>query len=229
VAFSPDGQSIAAGTDDNIGEAMLWIWRTTNPEQPQQLSAHIGQILRLVFAPDSATIMTGSIEGLAKLWDAQSGKMLRELSHGAPVMDGLFTPDGSRLITSTLTGRIFVWDSKTGQSLEGPSAHAGAAVLEISGDGTRLASFSWDRTAKVWDTAAWREVATLTHREQVDFGAISPDGTRLITATPYDGFRIVPLDLAELIRLAKTRVQRDLTKEECRRYLREVDCAAFPR
>jgi WD40 repeat protein len=174
--------------------------------------------------------MTGGYDRRPKLWDVASGQNRTTLAdHGAIVTDGVFTPDSLRLITSSLKGEILVWDATTGQSLPGPSAHAGNASLGISADGTRLATFSWDRTAKVWDTRSWRELATLTHRELVDGGAISPDGTRIATFTPYDGVRIVPLDLAELVRLAKNRVTRDLTREECRQYLRREDCPSLPK
>ena len=223
AAFSPDGRWIAATTD----EGMLWIWSAADLTPKPPVPAHQGQVFRLVFAPDSATVMTAGLDGIAKLWNLASGER-RELGHEAGVVDAVFTPDGSRLITSTLKGDVFVWDTRTGQRLTGPVAHAKTTTLDISADGTRLATFSWDRTAKVWDTRSWRELATLTHREQVDGGAISPDGMRLATVTPYDGMRIVPLDLGELTRLARSRVGpgRDLTTEECRRYLRRERCEA---
>jgi WD40 repeat protein len=226
VAFSPNGQWIAATTADG----MLWIWRSADPKEPRKLLADQGKVFCFAFAPDSGTIMTGGYDRRPKLWDVASGQNRTTLAdHGAIVTDGVFTPDSLRLITSSLKGEILVWDATTGQSLPGPSAHAGNASLGISADGTRLATFSWDRTAKVWDTRSWRELATLTHRELVDGGAISPDGTRIATFTPYDGVRIVPLDLAELVRLAKNRVTRDLTREECRQYLRREDCPSLPK
>ncbi len=225
ATFSPDGNWIAAADDDG----KLWIWNAGNLEKPRQIQAHAGQIFRLEFAPDSTTLLTGGGDYRARLWDVASGELRQELSHDAIVVDGVFSPDGSRLFTSTLKGGIWVWDPETGERLEGPSPHAGMAGLDLSADGTRLATFSWDRTARVWDTKYWRELATLTHREQVDGGAISPDGTHLATYTPYDGVRVLPLDLGELIRLAKTRVTRNLTTEECHRYLRRDECPPVSR
>jgi len=225
VRFSPDGHWIAAGTNDG----MLRIWSAAEPTQERRWSAHAGSYF-LTFSRDSKMLMTGGNDHLAKLWDVASGKIRHELpGHKEMVMGGVLTPDGSRIITSDLQGAIIVWDTGTGERLEGPPAHGGMSDLDVSRDGARLASFSWDRTAKVWDTKSWRELATLTHREQVDGGAISPDGSRLATYTPYDGVRIVPLDLAELIQLAKTRVTRGLKPDECLRYLQRKDCPPLPR
>jgi WD40 repeat protein/flagellar motility protein MotE (MotC chaperone) len=226
VAFSPDGRWIAAGMNDGS----VSIWRAADPTQPHQQKAHASKIYLLAFSPNSKMLITAGQDHLAKLWDVASGQIRHELrGHTSDVMDGVFTPDSSAIITSDLKGVIFMWRTGTGDKLKGPPAHAGTCTLDISGNGTRLASFSWDRTAKVWDTKSWRELATLTHREQVDGGAISPDGMRLATYTSYDGVRIVPLEFAELIRLAKTRVTRDLTPDECLRYLNRKDCPSLPR
>ncbi len=230
VAFSPDGQWIAAHANDGT----VSIWKATDPTQVSQWRAHTSRLHVLAFSPDSKMLMTGAEDHLVKLWwnwDVAPGKIRHEMhGHEEVVMNGVFTPDGSRVITSDLSGAIIVWDTDAGGRLEGPPrAHKAMSFLDLSRDGTRLASFSWDRTAKVWDTKSWRELATLTHRGQVNQGAISPDGMRIATATLSDGVRIVPLDPAEVIRLAKTRVTRALRPDECLQYLQRKDCPPLPR
>jgi WD40 repeat protein len=218
VAFSQNGQWIAAST----GKGIVTIWKAEKLKEPDSWPANTASLFVLAFSPDSKMLLTAG-EGqdhLVKLWNVEPHTLLHEMpGHKEIVLSGLFTPDGLHIITSDLSGRIIVWDTRTGEKLEGPAAHAGASFLDISRDGTRLASFSWDRTAKVWDTKSWRELAIFTHREQVEQGAISPDGMRIVTVTHNDGVRILPLDSAELIRLAKTRVTRDLRPDERLFYL----------
>lgn len=226
VAVSPDGNWIAAGLSDGT----IRVWSAANPTPGREWRAHMGDMGFLGFSPDSKMVLTAGSDHLVRLWDVASGKKRHELrGHEGLVMDAVFMPDSARLVTADLKGTIIVWDTRTGGKLAGPPAHAAMAGLDLSKDGARLASFSWDRTAKVWDTKSWRELATFTHRDQVDSGAISPDGTRLATATPYGGVRVMPLDLAELIALARTRVTRDLKPDECLRYLGRKDCAPLPR
>jgi WD40 repeat protein len=227
VAFSANGKWIAAGTR----EGMVRIWDAANAKEPlHEWRAHLTEIFRLQFSPESNMLLTSAYDNVIRLWDVASSEKRLELpGHVGLIMSAVFTPDNSRLITSDLRGVIFVWDTRTGNRLERPPAHAAMAMLSLSKDGTRLASFSWDRTAKVWDTKTWRALAVFTHREQVDGGAISPDGTVLVTATSYDGVRFIPLDPAELIALARTRITRDLTPEECLRFLQQKHCPSLPR
>jgi WD40 repeat protein len=164
------------------------------------------------------------------MWDVAPGKLRLEMrGHKTVVMSGLFTPDGSRIMTSDLGGEIIVWDTGTGARLAGPPRANKMSFLELSRNGTRLLSFSWDRTVRVWDTKSWDELAMLTDWEPITQGAISPDGKRFATVTAYDGVRIVPIDTAELIRIAKTHVTRDLSPDECLLYLQRSDCPPLPR
>jgi WD40 repeat protein len=225
VAFSANGNWIAAATS----EGKLWLWDAGDLTLLHSLPAHQHTVYRITFAPESATIATGGGDGLTKIWNVQSGKVQVELpQQHAPIMDAVFTPDGTGLITATLTGAVRVWNTATGEALPGPASHSANAALRLTKDGSRLATFSWDRSARVWDTKTWQELMTLTDRGPLNGGSISFDGSHLATFTPYDGIMIVPTDLAALEQLAKSRVHRKLTREECQRYLPTEDCRVQP-
>jgi len=51
----------------------------------------------------------------------------------------------------------------------------------------------------------------------------SPDGTRLATADD-EAVRVFLLKVDDLVELAKTRVTRSLTQEECQKYLHVEQC-----
>jgi hypothetical protein len=54
--------------------------------------------------------------------------------------------------------------------------------------------------------------------------AFSPDGSQLATAGPDGTNRIYLLKIEDLVRLAKQRVTRELTIEECKQYLHLEQC-----
>jgi WD40 repeat protein len=68
---------------------------------------------------------------------------------------------------------------------------------------------------------------TLTgHTAGISGVSFSPDGTRLATSSADGTVRVYLLNIEELIALAKSRVTRTLTDEECRQYLRLEACPA---
>jgi WD40 repeat protein len=86
---------------------------------------------------------------------------------------------------------------------------------------------SQDQTIRLWDVETGREVLILRgHTAPVSDIAFSPDGVHLASAS-YDGtIREYVLPIDALIELAKSRLTRTWTQEECRQYLRLETCPA---
>jgi WD40 repeat protein len=95
----------------------------------------------------------------------------------------------------------------------------------VSPDGTRVATGSLDGTAKLGELATGRELLTLFgHDIVVNTVAFSPDGRFLATGSG-DGtvaMHLLPID--ELRKLARDRVTRTLSDQECRQYLHVGTC-----
>jgi hypothetical protein len=117
--------------------------------------------------------------------------------------------------------------SQVRMTLRGHSDRAWSVAY--SPDGKCLATASGDKTAKVWDAESGKELQTLRgHTDAVRSVAYSPDGTRLATPS-YDGTtQVYAIDIHELLNLARSRVTRDLTPDECRQYFQSEKCPAMP-
>ena len=81
----------------------------------------------------------------------------------------------------------------------------------------------------MWDATSSRPLLTLRgHSDAVYDVAFRPDGTRLATASADKTVRVYALNIEHLMGLARTRVTRSLTAEECRKDLHVEQCPPTP-
>ncbi len=81
----------------------------------------------------------------------------------------------------------------------------------------------------MWDASSGQELLTLKgHDKSVTSVAWSPDGKRLATAGGDGSVQVYAMDIHDLLKLAHTRVTRDLTPDECLRYFRSKKCPPLP-
>jgi len=134
------------------------------------------------------------------------------------------------LATTGNDALVRLWDARTGRELAARSGHAGATFgIAFSPDGGYLASSSVDRTVKIWSVAgegltADEPLTLAGHSAAVYRVAWSPDGKRLATASRDGTSRIYVTQLDDLVALAHTKVTRNLTAEECQKYLHQEQC-----
>jgi WD40 repeat protein/DNA-binding SARP family transcriptional activator len=225
VAYSPDGSMLASGHQD--GRVLLWDAETgvqiatLNPA-----SDRLPSVNDLAFSPDGSLLVWASSDGTAKVWDLRADRVIRTFTHASSVNGVAFSPDGSMVATGFRDGaKIWQLDGDRAIVLAG---HQGAVMsVRFSPDGTRVVTSSQDQTIRLWDVETGREVLILRgHTAPVSDIAFSPDGVHLASAS-YDGtIREYVLPIDALIELAKSRLTRTWTQEECRQYLRLETCPA---
>jgi WD40 repeat protein len=63
------------------------------------------------FSPDGTRVVTASVDGTARVWDAATGQpVTRPLAHQARVLSAAFSPDGTRVVTASEDRTARVWD-----------------------------------------------------------------------------------------------------------------------
>ena len=228
LGFSPDGKRIAAAAAGGTAK----VWDAATGKELLTLCCHTQFAVGIAFSPDGARIATPSLDGTAKVWDAATGKELLTLSgHGAGLWAVAFSPDGRRIATASQDGTAKLWDAATGQVLLTLSGHIGSVLdAAFSPDGTRVATAGGEGTIKLWnvtiESARSEQPLTLyaPNAEKFNSVAFSPDGKRLAGSCSDGAVRIYALPLDEIIAMAKSRVTRALTTDECRKYLHADKC-----
>ena len=80
-----------------------------------------------------------------------------------------------------------------------------------------------------WDATSGQELLTLRgHTKSVNSAAWGPDGKRLATAGADGIAQVYAMDIDDLLKLARSRVTRDLTPDECLRYFQSKTCPPLP-
>ena len=189
VAFSPDGQWLAGATKSAASnDGSVWVRDAATGQLKYELPDHEIKASCVAFSQERGLLASGSWTGLARIWDASTGRLLHVLraEHIHPVGGLAFSPDGQHLAVGNLDRRIDVWDTKSAQRMLSFAAHSGGVVngLAFHPDGRRFASASEDRTVKIWEWPSGREVLQL--RGHADFCrgvAFSPDGRLLASAS----------------------------------------------
>jgi WD40 repeat protein/transcriptional regulator with XRE-family HTH domain len=228
VKFSPDGTQMASAGSK---EKTVKLWAIATGKELFTLSGHEGRVFWLDFSPDGKRLISGGEDGVAIVWDLANGKPLFKLPISTGVNFGVsYSPDGTRLLTTDSSEVAKAWDATTGQLLMELSGHTGPVYgAAWSPDGTRIATASADKTVKLWDAASGEDLLTLYGHSAVVGGvAFSPDGMRLMTMSDDGTARIYTLSIEDLIALAKTRVTRSLTTQECQQYMHVATCPSEP-
>ena len=104
-------------------EEIMRLQRTNTSAQ-----SHL-QALRLSLSP---MILTASTDNTAKLWDADTGKLIRSFhGHNDPVNSAVFSKDGGRILTASHDNTAKLWNVETGQLIHSFQGHKSAVKSAV--------------------------------------------------------------------------------------------------
>ncbi|MYD88824.1 MAG: WD40 repeat domain-containing protein, partial [Caldilineaceae bacterium SB0662_bin_9] len=111
VAFSPDAQTLASGSDDHT----VRLWDITTGTLHRTLEGHTGQVYSVAFSRNGRILASGSGDHTVRLWDVATGTLRHTLeSHTDQVYSVAFSPDGRILASGSGDHTVRLWDVATG-------------------------------------------------------------------------------------------------------------------
>jgi WD40 repeat protein len=175
VAISPDGRTIAFGTND----AQIRLHDAATGKEMKKLKGHANGTASIVFSPNGKTLAShGLADNTIRLHDPIEGIELRQivLQTNNPAPGGGFVVRGGYLGGGALT-LTFSADSRT--LLAQQPANLGQLMMA----GGQPQPTTTGTTVRMWDVATGKDVRKFTLPSQHGVGsiALSPDGRILAT------------------------------------------------
>jgi WD40 repeat protein len=178
----PDGLPPTTQAAKQMGEEYEWLRLQQKPSKLRALiqtmnhaSASLsagegcssGMVTSVCFSPSGDCIVSGSSNGILKVWDAASGREQASMKHGGERIRGVekgvtnvkFSPRGDRIVSGSSNGTLKVWDVVSGEE-QARMAHdttcdivseTGVTSVCFSPTRNHVASGGNDGNIKFWD------------------------------------------------------------------------------
>ncbi|MDQ1287113.1 MAG: hypothetical protein QG622_678 [Actinomycetota bacterium] len=147
VAFSPDGGTLVAGSNDGA----VRFWDVSDPDRPRPAGDPlVGKISTWVnaidFHPDGQLLAVAAADGAVRVWDLRTRKPVVTLPHPQPVTAVAFRGPQGDLLTNSADGVARLWSVPgpmipvDGHPVTTVAFRPGSTVLAAAGGEIRL----WD-------------------------------------------------------------------------------------
>ncbi|MFN5138361.1 MAG: NB-ARC domain-containing protein [Pseudanabaena sp.] len=210
IACSNQQNLLASGHEDQT--IKLWNVDINTPQtlepdlQPfQVLRGHSDRILSTTFSPDGQILASGSADRTIKLWDVNTGKLLKTLQgHRSWIWEIAISPDSKFLASGSYDHTVKLWDLESGECLQTLQGHPSSVLsVRFSHDGKTLFSSGYDQIVKHWELETGECLYTWEADSSNRIWAmeISPNSQYLATGGDDHSIKLWDIETGECLRL----------------------------
>ncbi|MCA9136138.1 MAG: hypothetical protein KDB00_05250 [Planctomycetales bacterium] len=118
VDMDPSGNLLATGGGQPSRAGELMIWNATDGALVRKIeNPHDDTVLCVRFSPDGKTLASGGADRMVKLWDVESGELLKTLEgHTHHVTAIAWNVNQRQLASGSADESVKIWDLESGQS-----------------------------------------------------------------------------------------------------------------
>ncbi|MBP1665818.1 MAG: vgb 1, partial [Bacteroidetes bacterium] len=147
------------------------------------VSVHKGNINSIALSPDGKSILTGSQDSTARLWDLNGNLMQVFKGHQDIIFSVAFSHDGKNILTGSGDKTARLWDL-AGNIIQEYKGHPGIVFsVTFSPDGKTILTGSMDKTARLWDLKGNELQVFKGHEDNISSVAFSHDGKSILTGS----------------------------------------------
>ena len=160
VAFSPNGQTLAAGDSGGY----VGLWDTANEKRTATFLYEGNEVNSVAFSPNGQTLAVGDSDGDVGLWNTATGKRTATLSEskGTAVYSVAFSPNGHTLAVGDNDGKVGLWDTASGKRTAILSEGNQVNCVAFGPNGQTLAVGDGRGDVGLWDPASGRRTGSLS-------------------------------------------------------------------
>jgi WD40 repeat protein/serine/threonine protein kinase len=176
--------------------ARLWDLKTGS--QLREFAGHTNTVTAVAFSHDGGFILSGSADASIRIWDRESGREVRTLTHSAQVLS--IAVRGELLLASDYDfesgrGNLILWNWQTGGEIRRFAGQRDVIYsVAISPDGQRIlagcgpsgpfSEHSGDNDLALWDLHAGEILRRMRgHKDAVFQVAFRPDGRSAVSSS----------------------------------------------
>ena len=155
-------------------------------------TGHSSSVTAVKFNRHGSELISASIDGTLKLWDAITGKEIRTLARHTDRITAIeLSPDGSTAISASWDKPPIVWETSSWKQLLMFSGHTGPVnQVAYAPNGETVASASTDTSVEIWDVSSGQRIRTLIdHTGEVNTVTFTPDGNYVISGAGSFGIQ----------------------------------------
>ncbi|KAG2737892.1 WD40 repeat-like protein [Suillus brevipes Sb2] len=166
-------------------DGLIRVWDLeTDTQVGEEWEAKDFGVYTIALSPDSKKVASGSLDGAVKLWNVDTGKIVKTWTgHPKEMRSVSWSPDGGRVVSGSNHGTFRVWDVQSGKTILGPINAGEDEGLRL---GVRAACYSPDGKMiatggirlKIWDANSGKSLKSF--KEHSGCLAWTSDGKTLI-------------------------------------------------
>jgi WD40 repeat protein len=178
VSLSPNGKTIAVG-----GFAFLALYETATGKAIANTSDPLGHVSinSLAFMPDGKSVVAAGDAGRVRVFDANTGKQLRELTGFTKIVNAVaVSSDGKTIAAAGVDNEVRFWDATGTAGLVMKGHKTWISGLTFTGDGKSVVSVDQNGHLFMWERATGKQLGVMDGDNGYSYAvAGSPDGKLL--------------------------------------------------
>jgi WD40 repeat protein len=190
LAFSPDGQLLAAGGGEASRSGSIAVWNTSDFSLKQQFTdVHSDVVYGLDFSADGQFLASASADKFARVFDLSTGTSIRTLEgHTNQVMDISWNAAQSTIATAGADNTIKIWNADTGLQQRTISTYGKqVSSIQFTDTTTSLLSSSGDKRIILHNASNGKAIREMPRNPDYVHRAVASGSGSIIAAGCEDG------------------------------------------